>query len=192
MAALILPIYEIDKGGVQWSIPTRATIPKCKEVKNTLSPKFSKPTARPPRTTVKCSHDKNVRSLAKETLGSTLTGRAIRFAAVLWRRGWVDMMAEDDGSRRKKGRVEGVSVPRCKESQTEWKADPGHWSQNGNRRRTCVHQQAHQSGAYGTLLRTYPWPGSAAPCDLDPGPLAFLPPIFLPPQLGCIFVPCFH
>jgi hypothetical protein len=39
----------------------------------TLSPKFSRPTARPPSTTVKCSQDKKVLSFAKKTLGSTLT-----------------------------------------------------------------------------------------------------------------------
>ena len=57
----------------------------------TLSPKFNRPTASPPRTTVKCSHERNVRSLAKATLGSTRTGNAMRFAAVRWRRGWVDI-----------------------------------------------------------------------------------------------------
>ena len=41
---------------------------------------------------MKCNHDKNVRSLANETLGSTLTGRAMRFAAVLCNKGCVDMM----------------------------------------------------------------------------------------------------
>ncbi len=45
-----------------------------------------------PTPTVKCSHDKNVRSLANATLGSTRTGSAIRFAAVRWRRGCVDMI----------------------------------------------------------------------------------------------------
>ena len=34
--------------------------------------------ARAPRMTVKFSHDKKVRSLAKKTLGSTRVGRAIR------------------------------------------------------------------------------------------------------------------
>lgn len=60
----------------------------------TLSPKFNRPTARPPRTTVKCSHERNVRSLAKETLGSTRTGRAIRFEAVLCNSGWVDIVVQ--------------------------------------------------------------------------------------------------
>ena len=43
-----------------------------------LSPKFNMPMARAPRITVKFSHDKNVRSLAKKTFGSTRVGRAIR------------------------------------------------------------------------------------------------------------------
>lgn len=42
------------------------------------SPKLSRPTARPPRMTVKLSHERNVRSLAKKTLGSTRVGRAMR------------------------------------------------------------------------------------------------------------------
>lgn len=45
------------------------------------SPKFSNPMANPPSTTVKFSHDRNVRSLAKNTLGSTRTGSAIRLPA---------------------------------------------------------------------------------------------------------------
>ena len=40
---------------------------------------------------MKWSHDKNVLSFANETLGSTLIGRAMRFDAVRWRRGWVDI-----------------------------------------------------------------------------------------------------
>lgn len=60
---------------------------KARHTGRTLSPKFISPTDNPPRTMVKCSHERKVRSLAKATLGSTLTGRAIRFAAVLWRRG---------------------------------------------------------------------------------------------------------
>ena len=62
-----------------------------KEGTQTLSPKLRRPTARPPSTTVKWSHDKNVRSLAKETFGSTLTGSAMRLAAVRCRSGWVDI-----------------------------------------------------------------------------------------------------
>ena len=52
-----------------------------------LSPKFNNPTARPPRTTVKCSHERKVRSFAKETFGSTRTGSAMRFVAVRCSRG---------------------------------------------------------------------------------------------------------
>ena len=44
-----------------------------------LSLKFKRPTARPPSRTVKLSHERNVRSLAKKTLGSTRVGRAMRF-----------------------------------------------------------------------------------------------------------------
>lgn len=43
----------------------------------TESPKFKRPTPSDPKMTVKLSHDKNVLSLAKNTLGSTLAGRAI-------------------------------------------------------------------------------------------------------------------
>ena len=48
----------------------------------TLSPKFSRPMASPPRMTVKFSHDKKVRSLAKKTFGSTRVGRAMRLPGV--------------------------------------------------------------------------------------------------------------
>lgn len=48
------------------------------EMKDTRSPKLSIPMARAPRITVKLSHDRNVRSLAKKTLGSTRVGRAMR------------------------------------------------------------------------------------------------------------------
>jgi hypothetical protein len=47
------------------------------ETRPTESPKFKSPTPRDPKMTVKLSHDKNVLSLAKNTLGSTLAGRAI-------------------------------------------------------------------------------------------------------------------
>lgn len=42
------------------------------------SPKLRRPTARPPRMTVKFSHERKVRSFAKKTFGSTRVGRAIR------------------------------------------------------------------------------------------------------------------
>jgi hypothetical protein len=44
----------------------------------TLSPKFNNPIASPPRMTVKLSHERKVRSLAKKTFGSTRVGRAMR------------------------------------------------------------------------------------------------------------------
>jgi hypothetical protein len=45
------------------------------------SPKFNMPIARAPSMTVKFSHERNVLSLAKNTLGSTRVGRAIRLPA---------------------------------------------------------------------------------------------------------------
>ncbi len=42
------------------------------------SPKFSRPTPRPPRMTLKFSQERKVRSLAKNTLGSMRVGRAMR------------------------------------------------------------------------------------------------------------------
>ena len=47
------------------------------EILETLSPKLRSPTDNPPSMMVKFNHDKNVLSLAKNTLGSTLVGRAI-------------------------------------------------------------------------------------------------------------------
>ena len=63
--------------------------------------------------TVKLSHDRKVRSLAKKTLGSTRVGSAMRLPGnyqirrrdwnmrgglgipgAVWRRGWVDMMLD--------------------------------------------------------------------------------------------------
>ena len=57
----------------------------------TLSPKFNNPTPRPPSITVKFNHDRNVRSLAKNTLGSTLVGNAIFFPGVFCNNGADDM-----------------------------------------------------------------------------------------------------
>jgi len=51
------------------------------EMKAGRSPKFSMPMASAPRITVKFSHERKVRSLAKKTLGSTRVGRAMRFPA---------------------------------------------------------------------------------------------------------------
>jgi hypothetical protein len=48
------------------------------EILPILSPKLSRPIARPPRMTVKLSHERKVRSFAKKTLGSTRVGRAMR------------------------------------------------------------------------------------------------------------------
>lgn len=87
------------------------------EMKAGLSPKFSMPIARAPRMTVKLSHDRKVRSLAKKTLGSTRVGSAIRLPVhgetigqyggqrtmflrgegsclpgAVWSRGWLDML----------------------------------------------------------------------------------------------------
>jgi hypothetical protein len=53
------------------------SVNKPAEMRPTESPKLSSPTARPPRMTVKFSHERKVRSLAKKTLGSTRVGRAI-------------------------------------------------------------------------------------------------------------------
>lgn len=47
-----------------------------------LSPKLRRPIARPPRMTVKLSHERKVRSLAKKTLGSTRVGSAMRLPRV--------------------------------------------------------------------------------------------------------------
>lgn len=49
------------------------------------SPKLSNPMANPPKMTLKLSQLRNVRSLAKKTLGSTRVGRAI-LLPVLWER----------------------------------------------------------------------------------------------------------
>lgn len=57
--------------------PTLTKVKKTEEILETLSPKFSKPTDKPPSIMVKFNHDKNVLSLAKNTLGSTLVGKAI-------------------------------------------------------------------------------------------------------------------
>lgn len=78
------PLTRIDLA-LQWYV-TRAYIMvnmatpvnRKAEMKATRSPKLSMPMARAPRMTVKLSHDRNVRSLAKKTFGSTRVGRAIR------------------------------------------------------------------------------------------------------------------
>lgn len=69
----------------QWKVPTAYSIAAIATTVNsaalvcpTRSPKLSSPTASPPRMTEKLSHDRNVRSLAKKTLGSTRVGSAMR------------------------------------------------------------------------------------------------------------------
>lgn len=57
--------------------PTLTSVKNMEEILETLSPKFNNPTDSPPSMMVKFNHDKNVLSLAKNTLGSTLVGRAI-------------------------------------------------------------------------------------------------------------------
>jgi len=52
-------------------------VKKMADMKAGPSPKFSMPIARAPRITVKFIHDRKVRSLAKNTLGSTRVGSAI-------------------------------------------------------------------------------------------------------------------
>lgn len=54
------------------------TVKRAAEMRPMRSPKFRSPTAKPPRMTVKFSHERKVRSFAKKTLGSTRVGRAIR------------------------------------------------------------------------------------------------------------------
>lgn len=63
------------------------TVNSAAEMRPMRSPKLSKPTARPPRMTVKFSHERNVRSLAKKTFGSTRVGRAMRLP------GWGGLLA---------------------------------------------------------------------------------------------------
>lgn len=82
------PLIRIDFA-LQWyvikaySMVNMATPVKRKaEMNATRSPKLSMPMARAPRMTVKLSHDRKVRSLAKKTLGSTLVGRAMRLPVV--------------------------------------------------------------------------------------------------------------
>jgi hypothetical protein len=58
--------------------PIAITVKMAALICPTLSPKFRRPTARPPRMMVKFSQERKVRSLAKKTLGSTRVGRAMR------------------------------------------------------------------------------------------------------------------
>lgn len=72
------------------------------EMKDTRSPKLSMPMARAPRMTVKLSHDRKVRSLAKKTLGSTRVGKAIRLPGAVWRRGCEDIVILREANVKKK------------------------------------------------------------------------------------------
>jgi hypothetical protein len=58
------------------------------EMKAGRSPKFNMPIARAPRMTVKFNHERNVRSLAKKTLGSTRVGRAMRLPELMVQLDW--------------------------------------------------------------------------------------------------------
>lgn len=71
------------------------------EIRLIRSPKLRSPNARPPRTTVKLSQDRNVRSFAKKTFGSTLTGKAMRLP-LAGSSTFVELL--DIASRRKKQR----------------------------------------------------------------------------------------
>lgn len=75
----------------QWNVTSAYTsAPRATRVNNAaeikaavgevaLGEKFSRPVPRAPRRVVKCSQERKVRSLAKKTLGSTRTGREMRF-----------------------------------------------------------------------------------------------------------------
>jgi hypothetical protein len=69
----------------QWNVKSAYTIAIIATMVNKpalilpiLSPKLRRPIASPPRMTVKLSHERKVRSFAKNTLGSTRVGRAMR------------------------------------------------------------------------------------------------------------------
>jgi len=97
--------WNVNKAYIMADMATRVKRPA--EILPILSPKLSRPTARPPRMTVKFSHERKVRSLAKKTFGSTRVGRAILLPGIVlaggvqetsWvipgavcRRGWEDM-----------------------------------------------------------------------------------------------------
>lgn len=67
-------------------MPATATTKKTTaEINEVRSPKLSIPTASAPRITAKLSQERKVRSLAKNTLGSTRVGRAIRLPMKLFR-----------------------------------------------------------------------------------------------------------
>lgn len=81
-----VPLILIDRAR-QWyvnraySMVSNATpVNRKAEIKAGRSPKLSMPMESAPRMTVKFIHERNVRSLAKKTFGSTLVGRAIRLS----------------------------------------------------------------------------------------------------------------
>lgn len=94
------PLLRIDLAR-QWYVASAyimvamaTKVNKKDEMKAGRSPKFSMPMARAPRTTVKLSHDRNVRSLAKKTFGSTRVGRAMRLPGAVCRSGWLDIFMD--------------------------------------------------------------------------------------------------
>lgn len=92
------------------------------EMKAGRSPKFNMPMARAPNMTVKFSHDKKVRSLAKKTLGSTRVGKAIRLPRVVDQNMLIHVMA---GARRSLGIGElGLPGAVCRRG---WLDMPGNW-----------------------------------------------------------------
>lgn len=115
------PLFLIA-AALQWKVtsaynivPIATNVNRPADIRPTRSPKFNSPTASPPRMTVKLSHERNVRSFAKNTftfqgqsfrrlklrekgertLGSTRVGRAMRLPGALWRSGWEDIVALD-------------------------------------------------------------------------------------------------
>jgi len=54
-------------------VPIATNVNRPADMRPTLSPKLSRPTARPPRITVKLSQERNVRSLAKKTFFGELS-----------------------------------------------------------------------------------------------------------------------
>jgi hypothetical protein len=76
MRILLARQWNVNSAYIMAIIATKVNRPA--EILPILSPKLRSPMARPPRITVKLSHERKVRSLAKKTLGSTRVGRAMR------------------------------------------------------------------------------------------------------------------
>lgn len=74
------------------------------------SPKFNNPTARLPRITEKLSQLRNVRSLAKKTLGSIRTGREIRLPVKKRRDVWSENVSIQQGLKTKEANEDGIST----------------------------------------------------------------------------------